>query len=601
MKGRITCLLLSFIVILALILSSCQPAQAPETEGETVRGKVVSTPDQPKEKEQETTSPSEPAAPSGPQYGGTLKVIGILATVDPITWDPANCHWMTDYHISFYQENLVIGDLSRGPRGTNEFGFNFSAWIPDDLTTGMLAEDWTQPDPLTVIFTIRKGVYFPDKTGVMSSRELTADDVEYSLNRLFESPRLPKDRFDWVESVTATAKYEVVLQMSKFHSNWLAMIAWGAAYVKIYPPELVTAGIADWRNAVGTGPFMLDDYVKGSSLTYVRNPIYWGKETIDGEDYKLPFADSLLLPIIPDASTRLAALRTGKADIIESVPWEERASLERTCPDLLKSRYLAAGAPALVIRMDTPPFDDIRVRQALSMAIDRQAFIDSQIGGEGVLLSFPLSAAWPASIYTPLEEMPESVQELFTYNPEKAKALLTEAGYPDGFKAETVTTSDAASIDFASVVVSYLADIGVELEINPYEYATYNGIIYGRSYKHTIAAAQGNSNPFAVLRSRIRPTDPFNFSMFNDPYADDIIAQIETESDITAKNQMMKDINVYFLEQAPLVIFPTGYTYKYAWPWVKNWFGEHEAGFYNPAPIYARIWLDQDLKKEMDY
>jgi peptide/nickel transport system substrate-binding protein len=595
MTKKVFWLLLTCLIAGTLVLTSCGPAAEPE-EGKTITGKVVEKKVEEEKKEEVVT----PVAKE-PQYGGILKIIGIGAAIDPITWDPADCLWLTDYHNCFFQENLLVGDLSRGPRGTNEFGFNFTAWIPDDLTTGELAESWEQPETLTVIFHIRKGVSFPDKPGVMTSREMTAKDVEFSLNRVLASPRCPKGRFDWVESITATDKYTVVLKMSKFHSNWMAMIAWGAAYVKIYPPELVDAGIADWKNAVGTGPFMLTDYVKGASLTFDKNPIYWGKTTIDGKEYKTPFVDRLLLPIIPDASTQLAAMRTGKADIQEAVSWQDKDSLERTNPNLLRFQRLVASAPSLIMRVDTPPFDDIRVRKALCMAVDREAFLESQLGGEGVYLSWPMSAAWPRSIYTPLEEMPESVQELFTYNPEKAMQLLAEAGYPDGFKVETVTTSAAASIDFASAIKSYLADIGVELEIKPYDYATYSGITFGRKYKHTIATSQGNSNPFAVIRSRVLPGDPFNYSMFNDPEATDMVDQIEAEVNVDEKNRLIKELNIYYLEQATDVLFPTGYTYCYAWPWVKNYFGEIETKFYGPAPVYATIWLDQSLKKSMGY
>jgi peptide/nickel transport system substrate-binding protein len=109
-----------------------------------------------------------------------------------------------------------------------------------------------------------------------------------------------------------------------------------------YPPETVAkyGDMKDWQNAVGTGPFMLTDYVSGSSITFARNPDYWMKDPLHPQN-QLPYVDGVKLLIIPDTSTALSALRTGKLDVMEAVVWDDTVSLKKTSPDL---QYTGRGA-----------------------------------------------------------------------------------------------------------------------------------------------------------------------------------------------------------------------------------------------------------------
>ena len=586
MKKKIVWLVVSCLMVAALVLASCAPA--------VVEEEVV-----PVEEEEVVEEEVAPAV-TGPQHGGTLTVLWFHAGLEPQTWDPADCNWIVDPFTSPYMENLGMGDFEKyGPRGTNEFAFTDLEYMPLEFLRGCLAESWELPDDTTVIYHIRQGVYWPDKPGVMNAREMTAEDVAFCWTRRAQSPRCPY--YENVESVTAADKYTVVVKLKEYEDNWNDAGGWGY-FSKIYPPEVVEAGIEDWRNAVGTGPFMLTDYVSGASLTFERNPLYWDTTTIDGKEYKLPFADRLSWPIIVDESTRLAALRTGKCDIDMSVSWRYKETLEETNPELTRYQWLSTTWWGLAGRMDKAPFDDIRVRRAMSMAVDRQAVIDAQMGGEAVMLGGPFSAGWPTDLYTPLEELPESAQELFEYNPEKAKALMAEAGYPDGFKAEIIVSSTGtAATDMASMIASLWEDnLGIELELKMAEYALYYGLMIGKAHKDMYLMSKGCGDPFAVLLVvASEPSQMWNPAMFDDEHFTEMFEKARGTSDIAEAKRLLKECNVYLIDQCPYVILPVGYSYAYAWPWVHNYYGELNANTRSPGQIHARIWLDRDLRYEM--
>ena len=184
MKKKAVWLLLSSLMVAALVLASCQAA-APEEKGKeavTEEKKEAVTEEKVEEEKTVETQPVKPSEEE-PQYGGTLTVLSLLPTYGPLSWDPADGVWMTGHTCGKYMEHLLVGDFEKyGPRGTNEFNFQENEWIPYQFLTGEIAESWevvTDTDPMKLIFHIRKGIYFPNKPGVMAQRELTADDVVY--------------------------------------------------------------------------------------------------------------------------------------------------------------------------------------------------------------------------------------------------------------------------------------------------------------------------------------------------------------------------------------------------------------------------------------
>ena len=583
MTKKVVWVLLSCMIVLALVLASCGPAAEEAAEE---KGKEVVTP------------------PSGePEYGGTIRSLTVYAGIDPISWDQADICWMHNHSASPYAEMLVVGDLQKGPRGTDEYSFMSQAWIPPLFLRGGLAESWEiLADQNILRFHIRKGVYWQENPGIMAARELTADDIEFSHNRTMSSPKAIPLYYDWIDSLEAVDKYTVDVHYNEFCGNWGYRIGWGYYCMVSLPPELVENGNpADWHDVCGTGPFMLTDYLKGSAATYEKNPNYWDTTVINGKEYKLPFIDKLIWPIMPDESTRLAALRTGKVDMDEGVRWIYGETLEETNPDLLEWTWLTTSPLSIACRVDTPPLDNLKVRQALSMAINREEMLDSAVyGGAGMILSFPFAADW--KLFTPIEELPESARMLFDYNPEKAKEILAEAGFPDGFKTNLVISSTGTTqTDIAAMLIDYWKKIGVDCELKPYEYANYLSVMTSRQYDQMYQISTGNGNPFSVLRKTYLPEQTWNPAMFDDDHLTGLWTEAMAETDVTKQNALLKEANIYCIEQCPYIMLPVGYVLRYAWPWVKNYYGEHCVGSVCPGPVYARLWLDQNQKTDMGY
>src|SRR5262249_38560962 len=161
--------------------------------------------------------------------------------------------------------------------------------------------------------------------------------------------------------------HTVVFTFNNYHAEWDYRFGWGY-YSGIVPKEVIDAGAGNWKNANGTGPFMLTDYVQGNAVTFSKNPIYWDKEKITGQEYKLPFVDKIVYRTIKDEATFLTALRTAKLDVLEAIRWSAVDELKKSAPQLQWSRSLGTGGTFLAMRVDTKPFDDIRVRRALNMA-----------------------------------------------------------------------------------------------------------------------------------------------------------------------------------------------------------------------------------------
>lgn len=202
------------------------------------------------------------------------------------------------------------------------------------------------------------------------------------------------------------------------------------------------------------------------------------------------------------------------------------------------------------------PFYDIRVRQALSMAIDYNMIKEVYYGGNAEVLAWPIMPT-PEFIdmYTPLEELPESAREFYEFNPERAKFLLAEAQYPLGFKCKVVCNQD--QVELLVVIKDYFAQIGVELEIDIKTYAEWESIgtnrEYDMMYMHTVDPAI----PFEF--SRLRPVMPHNYSMVDDPVINETYEAI-TAANEPEKRQLMKDIVPYILEQGYILVPPVPYT-----------------------------------------
>jgi len=547
--------------------------------------------------------PAAQAQPASdvPQYGGTLNIGNVYLTVAPLSFDGADWNWKFNQDLGLTNELLFAADLTKSKTHGGPHEFTLDAWIPPDAVRGELAERWKLlENPPGVEIKLRQGVMFPAKKGIMAAREFTADDVVYSYNYYNNSPKRINRVYEHIKQVEARDKYTVVFTFNNYNAEWDYRFGWGY-YNAIIPKEVVEAGPKNWRNVNGTGPYMLKNYVQGNTLTFSKNPDYWDSFPIGGKDYKLPFADTINYRIIRDQSTFLTALRTARLDILESVPWTAVEELKRSAPQLQWRRTLSPNANVLALRTDTKPFDDVRVRRALNMAVDKQQIVQSYFGGNAQLLAYPMHPQY-GPYYEPLEAMPESIQELFRYQPEKAKQLLAEAGYPEGFRFTTLASSASPwSQELLALVAAQLAKVGVTMDIQVMEYPAYLSAMTTKTHPPGYYVSLPGTSPTVTLQKAFVSNELWNPSQYADPDFDARLDAMLKEPDAQKRQQTLRAMNREILDAAPHIWLPTAHQYTAWWPWVKNYGGELRAGAERPGPIHARVWVDQKLKKQLGF
>jgi peptide/nickel transport system substrate-binding protein len=539
-----------------------------------------------------------------PQYGGTLTLLEMYPGVSPLSWDVANWIWKHPSDTGLYMEHLLMGDLRKGPRGSKQYSFDEPSWIPPEFVKGELVEKWeVKKKPLQIIFHLHRGVMWQEKPGVMKAREFTAEDVVASMERVKSSPRAIPKHLDFIDRWEIVNKYTFILHMKEWAADWQFRIGWGA-YDAIQAPEQDKAprGANRWENACGTGPYMLTEYKDGHSQIYTKNPKYWDSEVINGKKYPLPFTDKIIMMLIKDDASQMAMFRTGKIDLIMPLGWKYIDELKKSNPELKFKRTLIGLNTSMAMRMDTPPFNDIRVRRAMNLAINKKEIIQSLGQGNAELHTYPLPSTFK-EIYTPVEKLPPSARELFGYNPEKAKKLLAEAGYPNGFSFKAQIFKDQTLLDVAAMVVSYLARIGVKLELEPMDYPSWLSMLIKKAHSAGFFFTNGHGATFDAVRRNFGTGQTYNPSMMSDPYIDKTLDETVANMNLSEKqsNAVLKKLIVYAIDQAPVIILPQTYVYTAWWPWVKNYYGEIRVGQQRSGPILARVWIDQALKKKMGY
>ena len=535
-----------------------------------------------------------------PQYGGELNIGTVYVTLSPLSWDPADWSWKLNHDTGAVREQLFAADLKQAERFGGPYNFRAEAYIPESALRGELAQDWYWEDDLTLVVKLREGIYWPEKPGMMASRPLTAEDVVFTYDYVDRSPKRIATYFEHIDRVEARDAHTVVFHFNRYNAEWAYRFGYGY-YTGVIPKETADIDAKDWRFLTGTGPFQLTRYVQSNAQIYTRNPEYWDTEIIGGQNYQIPFVDAVNYRIIKDEATFLTALRTGKLDMLEGIRWIAVDHLKETTPELKWKRSLGMAGTFLVLRMDREPFDDVRVRRAINLAVNQQEIVDQFYGGHAELMAYPQHPDF-GDYYEPLDSMPASVQELFGYNPDKARALLAEAGLADGFEFDVQLCSCSPQhMDMAPLLVRYLENVGITVNLRPLEYASFLSMMTTRNHTAGYLMASGHTNPTTALRKNFLSGQLWNPAQFSDPDIDRRLDRMLQTRDEPKRIEIARAITREVLDRAPYLWLPTGYWHSAWWPWVKNYGGEVRAGAVRPGPIYARIWIDHDMKRSMGF
>jgi len=604
MKKKFIWVVISGLMALSLVMASCGPAEEEAEvevgEEEVEVGEVEVTEEEEEEEVEEVTT--------GPQYGGTIK---IATPFEPRRFDESH-GWTTDaITMKLTHQELMMGDWTLGPAGTGEVDWAQGSIRRIDLNTGCIAESWELPELGTVIWHIREGVHFamdPSNPAsvLVNGRSVTADDVVdtlilYTTNFPLAMISMGDTRFSTHEKIDDMT-VKSTLPVTAFDDVGIL-----GDFASIVAPEVgETFGLPlDWQYSVGTGPFMLKDYVPGSSVTFERSPNYWEKDPIgEGMGNDLPYLDGVKLIIISDASTQQAAIRTAKVDILHGVGWENANDLRKRTPDLMSKKYFAVAPGAIWMRTDKAgtPYANKDVRRALMMATDFETIKETYCGGEAQILSWPICEMKEfKDAYLPLEEAPASVQELYVYNPTRAESLLASAGYPDGFQTAVDCHTNAA--DYLSIIKDMWSKVDVDLTIQPHEGSIFNGIVWGRHYEDMIYTSPGPVSNIYLAYWYVSGPFGANMSFVDDPLCVEAKDKMMKLSiiDPSAADAVNKELMAYVLDQAWAIPAPATPLNNFWWPWIKNYHGEASLGYNNDYNYTKYIWIDQNLKESMGY
>jgi peptide/nickel transport system substrate-binding protein len=469
-----------------------------------------------------------------PQDGGVLH---IAATTDATSLDPQKEASYTVHGAvgAVYSRLVAFQTGPDVPYGTSE--------IEADL-----AEKWESPDNgKTWTFHLRHGVHFHDKAPV-NGRELTSKDVLCTMDRIKKLPGHQVGLIANVADIAAPDDYTVTFNLKQPYVAFDETLA--NPFLVILPCEATDGGFDPAKDAIGTGPFVLKSWKKDQERVYVKNPDYF----MPG----LPHLDGYTTTVIPDAQAQIAALRSGKLDMITSLSTEKRQvdALVKQLDGLQLRQEKGTTQTRVYMNAQQAPFDKLDVRRAVAMAIDRKSMIKSiRAGGQ---LTGPVTPTFFGAL--PEDE----VAELNPYDPDRAKKLLADAGYPNGFETSMVVTNGYGEtiVREAQWVQQDLEKVGIKVKIDVQDYATYAGDTWPKS---KYAIAYGLQTPMLsadeYFTTEWMSTGTRNWSLVDDPKLDQMITAQKTMADSGQREKALQDLGRYVLENVatplPLYVYDT--------------------------------------------
>jgi peptide/nickel transport system substrate-binding protein len=398
-----------------------------------------------------------------------------------------------------------------------------------------LAERWESPDPKTYIFHLRSGVKFSD------GRPLTARDVKWSFDSLLQgkvrSTKAATYRF--VESIEAPDDLTVIFHLKEPWAGMLWNVAGGAG-MGIVP---YGRGGEISQQPVGSGPFRFVRAEQDKEVIVERNDNYWGQQT------KVARVRFL---VVPDDTTRALELRKGSADVaINSLPFDTVLTLERD-PALRVLRGPGTRLGYMAFNLRDPILRDVRVRQAIAYALDRQPLIHYLMRD---------SARLAASVLPPESWAYDGDVRQYLNDPAKARQLLDAAGFPTvngvRFHLTMKTSTEESSRAMAAVFQQQLREVGIALDIRSFEFATFfSDVTHGEFQLYSLRWVGGNEDPdifgYAFHSSSIIPKGA-NRQSYTNPRVDSLIDAARIETDQNVRKQDYAAVQQILAEDLPYV------------------------------------------------
>lgn len=436
--------------------------------------------------------------------------------------------------------NLIpFGAVSTSNHWGKEFMYDsLVEWDKDLLVQPALAESWETPDDTTWIFHLREGAVFHNGDPV------TAEDVKYSidLQKTPPEPGIPNSFYPAIESVDVIDERTVQFNMTGPDPTVEGYLAW-ARYSAIIPKDAYER----WNllvEGVGTGPFKLIQFVPNDRVEYERNPDFWKPD--------LPYLDKLTLKVLPDESAAVAALRSGEIHGM-TVSADTALTLQNDSSlTILRGLFAAPRVLQFTLNGDDKPWNDVRVRQAMSMAIDRQQIINNVFGGEAVL-SGPIPPGY-GDWFIPEEELAEN---WFKHDLEAAQQLMADAGYADGFAITLYAIANHDATQTAEVVQEQMRALNIEVEVISEEIGTFAQRVGDGTFDWCSTGRGMRPDPTRFVNDFGAPDAGVAANWFNngDGWQDDELVELYQAAlvnlDSATRHEQIRRIQEIVLEQAP--------------------------------------------------
>ena len=463
----------------------------------------------------DTTETASPAASGAIQQGGVLKIGSQPGNVnfDPALFAGAVPDILLQQQI--YEKLVTLGqDFSIQPT---------------------LATEWDSPDGKNWTFTLQSGVTFSN------GEAFTADDVVYTMDRLrskeLGSPMA--EVYANIKSVTADDATHVTFALTNVDSEFPASLT-------DYRTLMLCKSVKDpAKEAVGTGPFVLESISAEDRAILKKNPTYWGK---DAEGNQLPYLDEIDFVYSPDVAGQVQGLQGGSLNWVGGLSSEQKMTVEGS-PDLKTETTDTNYCFELQIRVDTEPGSNLAFRQAIMAGTDRQAIVD--LAAPGVADPGNGTVVGPAFVNYFLDSS-------VPYDPDKAKQLLADAGYADGVDIRLVAQTTDPVPAIATAWQAQMKEIGINVEIQQVPVDVFyaeEGTDNWYEADFSIVDYGTRAVPNTYFQLALTSTAPWNYSRWKNPEFDSLSEQISAELDAAARADLYKQAQQMLQDEVPMMNF----------------------------------------------
>ena len=441
-----------------------------------------------------------------------LAIAGALVVSLPLT--PAFAQARTDVKIGLVLEPPSLDPTAEAAAAVDEVVYanvfeGLTRFAPDGSTIPGLAESWEiSEDGLIYTFHLHDGVTFHDGT------TMDAEDVKFSLERINAEGSLnaQKALYADIASVEVVDPLIVKVTLSKPNGSFIYNLAWGDAV--IVAPE---SADGNKTNPIGTGPFKFSDRVEGDHIDLVRNPDYWGN----------PVAlESATFRFIADPTAAFAALQAGDVDAFPNFPAPETVAQFENDPRFRVVIGATEGETILAMNNGKAPLDNIKVREAIAHAIDRQAIIDGAMFGYGTPIGTFMSPANPDYIDLTAQS---------NYDPEKSKALLAEVGWdPNTVLSLKLPPVEGYARRGGEIIAQQLAAVGIKTETTNLEWAQWLSEVFTHKNYDLTIVSHTEPNDIAIFAR-----DDYYFNYHSDAFKQ-IIEELNATADPAKRSELLK-------------------------------------------------------------